>query len=182
MPLASLAFPTLRKRPRPQLLEFIARLQTLIEADGQIDLDEYCLAKLVQVQVIDALNPGAAFARSRVKLVDCIDEARDLFALIAYYGNDNAERAKQAFLHAVEMALPGQVLMYARPDAWQAALDTALHKLDRLGPPGKELVVRGLTRAISDDGVVSLAESELLRVVCAALHCPLPPILRADAD
>lgn len=178
LPLASLAFPTLRKRPRAQLQKFIAQLQTLIEADGQTSLDEYCLAKLVQVQVLDALDPGAAFARSRVKLADCIEETRDLFALVAYYGNDDPERAKQAFLHAVNEAMPEQNLLYARPDAWQASLDAALLKLDRLGPPGKELVVRGLTRAISDDGVVTLAESELLRMVCAALHCPLPPMLQ----
>ena len=52
--------------------------------------------------------------------------------------------------------------------------------LDRLAPAGKELVVAGLTRAISEDGTVRVAEAELLRVIAAALHCPLPPLL-ADA-
>jgi tellurite resistance protein len=35
-----------------------------------------------------------------------------------------------------------------------------------------------LTRAISADGMVSVAEAELLRTICAALHCPLPPLLQ----
>jgi len=39
-------------------------------------------------------------------------------------------------------------------------------------------VVRGLTQAISADGLLNVAEAELLRTVCAALHCPLPPILQ----
>jgi hypothetical protein len=38
-----------------------------------------------------------------------------------------------------------------------------------------------MTRAISSDGVVTVAEAELLRTVCAALHCPLPPLLQGAA-
>ena len=32
------------------------------------------------------------------------------------------------------------------------------------------------------DAQVSVAEAELLRVVCASLHCPLPPMLEAPAS
>lgn len=63
---------------------------------------------------------------------------------------------------------------YAPPADWPVRLDAALVQLDRLDTAGKELVVRGLTRAIREDGQVRVAEAELLRVVCAALHCPLP--------
>jgi len=83
----------------------------------------------------------------------------------------------RAYLGAIDNVLPGQTLPYAPPADWAGALDRALPKLDRLSPAGKELVVSGLTRAISDDGRVELAEAELLRVVCASLHCPLPPML-----
>ena len=77
--------------------------------------------------------------------------------------------------------LPGRALPYAPPDDWIGALDRALPTLDRLAPAGKELVVGALTRAIGEDGVVSVAEAELLRTITAALHCPLPPLL-ANAD
>jgi hypothetical protein len=33
-----------------------------------------------------------------------------------------------------------------------------------------------LAEAISADGVITVGEAELLRTICAALHCPLPPI------
>ena len=59
-----------------------------------------------------------------------------------------------------------------------AALDEVWPKLDRLEPMGKELLIEGLVAAISHDGQVSVAEAELLRTVCASLHCPLPPMLR----
>ena len=31
--------------------------------------------------------------------------------------------------------------------------------------------------AVSHDGRISIAEAELLRTICGALHCPLPPML-----
>jgi len=56
-------------------------------------------------------------------------------------------------------------------------MDGALRALDLLAPAGKELLLRGLTAAISADGKVSVSEAELLRTICASLHCPLPPQL-----
>ena len=63
-----------------------------------------------------------------------------------------------------------------------AALDEVWPKLDRLEPMGKELLIEGLVAAISHDGQVSVAEAELLRTVCASLHCPLPPMLEHAAS
>lgn len=179
LPLAALAFPALRRRPRPQLAVFIDTLKSLIEADGEIALEEYCLAKLVTLQVMDALSPAAASAIGRVKLPDAEREIADLFSIVARYGHDDERGAMRAYLSGIDEVLPGVASTYAPPSDWTAALDRALARLDRLAPAGKELIVRGLVRAISEDGVVSVAESELLRTVCAALHCPLPPLINA---
>ena len=59
----------------------------------------------------------------------------------------------------------------------QRALDEVWPVLDTLEPMGKELLVEGLVAAVSHDGRLNVAEAELLRVVCASLHCPLPPML-----
>ncbi|HEY6984664.1 MAG TPA: M48 family metallopeptidase [Rhodanobacteraceae bacterium] len=177
LPLASLAFPALRRRPRPQLAAFTETLNALIAADGRVDLDEYCLAKLIGLQVFESLSPASALVIGRVKLPEVEREVASLLAIVANHGNDDEKAAERAFLAAVDVVLPGQALRYVPPENWAAALDAAFAKLDRLAPAGKELIVAGLTRAISDDGQVRIAESELLRTVCAALHCPLPPML-----
>lgn len=174
LPLAQLAFPALKRRPRPELERFTATLDALIRADGRVELDEYCLAKLVQVQVIAALDPAADFKPGSVRLVDAADSLRDLCALVAHFGHDDEDAGRRAFLLAMAEALPAATALYAIPEHWQGALDAALAQLARLGPEGKELTVRALIRAIAADGVVSVAESELLRVVCAVLGCPLP--------
>ena len=36
--------------------------------------------------------------------------------------------------------------------------------------------VEALTHAIAHDRRVAVVEAELLRTICAALHCPLPPL------
>jgi hypothetical protein len=142
-----------------------------------VALPEYCLVKLVSLQVTDALDPSAARVTGSRKLPQCERELAALFALVARYGHDDARTAERAYQLGLEEVLPGRAIAYAPPRDWQSALDAALAQLDRLQMPGKELVVRGLVRAISEDGSVSVAEAELLRVVCAALHCPLPLLL-----
>jgi Zn-dependent protease with chaperone function len=181
LPLAQLAFPALKRRPRPEVDAFVKALDAMIHADGRVDLEEYCLAKLVQSQVIAALDPSASFKAGTLKLADARDELRDLAALVAHFGNDDDDSARRAFQMAMQEALPNAGVMYALPDDWQAALDGALGKLVRLRPEGKQLVVHALTRAIAADGKVTVAESELLRVACATLGCPLPPLLADEA-
>ncbi len=174
LPLAALAFPALRRLPRAQIERLVETLQALAHADGRVELDEYCLATLVRVQILDALNPAHGFVVGSLRLVDCRNEFALIAGLVARFGHDDSASAKHAFLLAIEDALPGTTIEYAPPQAWQEQLDVALARLDRLNSASKELVVRGLTRAICEDNRVRVAEAELLRVVCAALHCPLP--------
>ncbi|EQD35693.1 peptidase M48 Ste24p [mine drainage metagenome] len=149
----------------------------MAHADGEVALDEYCLATLVRVQALDALDPARGFVAGSRKLVDCKDQALLVLALLAEFGHDDDAGAARAFQLGVQEMLPDLDASYVPPGDWQAQLDAALAQLDRLAPAGKELLVRGLTRAVREDGQVRVAEAELLRVVCAALHCPLPLVL-----
>lgn len=180
LPLASLAFPTLRRLPRQQLQIFVTALDRLIAADGQVQFQEYCLAKLVAIQVIDALDPAATLVIGRLKLGQVKLDLGNLFSIVAAYGHDDVESARRAFLQGMNELGTQEAMSYAPPLDWALALDRALPRLNQLAPLAKELVVRGLTLAISADGLISVAEAELLRTVCAALHCPLPPILQRD--
>jgi Zn-dependent protease with chaperone function len=179
LPLAALAFPALRRRPRPQLTAFTEALDALIAADGRVDLGEYCLAKLIALQVVESLSPAAAAAIGRTKLAAVAGDLAALLAIVAHYGHADERDAERAYLTAINEALTDLALPYAVPADWAAALDRALPLLDRLAPAGKELVVTALVRSISADGRVCVAGAELLRTICAALHCPLPPLLES---
>lgn len=175
LPLAQLAFPALRRQPRPQLQTFLIALNELIQADGEVHLEEYCLAKLVTVQVMDALDPSRARPTGSSKLTVCASEVADAIAIVAEYGADNEADAERAYLVGMNEAVPGDIAPYVQRSEWMVALDRALPILDTLTSAGKELLVRGLTAAIGADGKVSVTEAEMLRTICAALHCPLPP-------
>ena len=66
---------------------------------------------------------------------------------------------------------------YDPPENWVPQMDTALDHLDRLPAMAKEELVKALSAAIAHDGKVTVSEAELLRAVCATLHCPLPPFV-----
>jgi len=177
LPLASLAFPALRRRPRPELEKFIACTETLIHIDGQVGLFEYCLARMLRRQVIEALDPSRHRPSGKRKLAACGEALRDLFSVIAHHGHGDAGQARQAFASGIAQVLPRSALTYQPPGDWVAAMDAALPALDGLEPMGKQLLVEGLVLTTSHDGRLTVAESELLRTVCACLHCPLPPVL-----
>jgi Zn-dependent protease with chaperone function len=178
LPLVALALPALRRRPRPQLSRFMAVVEELIRTDGQVSVEEYCLARLIRVQVIDALDPAGARGAGRVKLPQVEAQVSALLAIVASHGHSDRSAAARAYVAGMREVLPDSVRVYAPPGDWLAILDAAMTRLDHLVPAGKEMLVRGLTRAISDDGTVTVAEAELLRTLCAALHCPLPPLLQ----
>ena len=61
--------------------------------------------------------------------------------------------------------------------ASQTAVATFEHLIADDAPARAEQVLESITAAISHDGRINVAESELLRTICGVLHCPLPAML-----
>ena len=179
LPLASLAFPLLRRRPRPELQQFMDTVYALVHADGEVSLFEYCLGRLLQTQVAESLDPARAWVPGRLRLNAAAAPATQLLAIVAQAGHTNPADAPRAFVAGLARVFPRLNAQYSPPDNTLAALDEIWPKLDALEPLAKELLIEGLVAAISHDGQVTVAEAELLRTVCASLHCPLPPMLDA---
>jgi Zn-dependent protease with chaperone function len=177
LPLASLAFPILRRRPRPQLQQFMDTVYSLVHADGEVDLFEYCLGRLLHTQVTEALDPTRSWVPGRKKLTDATDAVVTLLAVVAQAGHANPADAPRAYIAGLARVFPRLNAPYSPPANRQAALEGVWSDLDALEPMAKELLIEGLVAAISHDGKVTVAEAELLRTVCASLHCPLPPML-----
>ena len=64
---------------------------------------------------------------------------------------------------------------------WTESLDNALPALDRLRPAAKGKLVKALIATVMADNRVAVTEMELLRVVCAIIHVPLPMISGSEA-
>ncbi len=179
LPLASIAFPQLHRLARPLLTKMVGTLDALIGADGRIALFEYCLARMLRVQVTDALDPSHARVIGSSKLASVRDHAIRVLAILAQQGSDSPESAQRAFQAGLRELWPQEAFAYAPPPEWVAGLDESLTRINRLDAIGKQMLVAALVRTVSEDGKLSVEEGELLRAVCASLHCPLPPLLAA---
>jgi Zn-dependent protease with chaperone function len=178
MPLAMIAFPVLRLRPRPELATFLDTVHAVIHADGKVSLFEYCLGRMLEIHLREALDPSRHVRFGRRKPGGVKQEFATLLAVIAQAGNpDDPDAARRAYLAGMQRVLPRDHLPYAPPAAGITALDDVWGPLDALDPLAKEVMVEALTAAASHDGRLSVAEVELLRTICAVLHCPLPPVL-----
>jgi len=177
LPLAALAFPVLRLRPRPDLDRFIDTVFAVVNADGEVSLFEYCLGRLLMVQVLESLDPSRYARFGRRKPGNVRNEFAILLAVVAQAGHEDAASAQRAYLAGLQRVLPRDHLPYAPPSNGVLALDGVWEPLDALDPLAKQAMVEAVTAAVSHDGRVSVAESELLRTICGVLHCPLPPML-----
>ncbi len=177
LPLAALAFPVLRLRPRPDLDVFLDAMHAVVHADGKVSLFEYCLDRLLHVQVSESLDPSRHARFGRRKLSDVRSEVSTLLCVVAQSGHDDPTTAQRAYLAGIQRVLPRDHLPYLPRANGVLALDEIWAPLDALDPLAKQALVEAITAAISHDGRVSVAEAELLRTICAVLHCPLPPML-----
>ncbi len=178
LPLAELAFPALRQRPRARVLELITVANALVHADGRVEMFEYCLATLVATLARDALAPAATRIGHR-KLHEARDSAVTLLAVLAAHGHRDEADARRGFQAGLARLYPNSPTPFAPPRDWVSALDAVWPALDRLRPEAKEMLVEALLVCADHDGRIEVVEAELLRTVCALLHCPLPPALRS---
>ena len=175
LPLAALAFPALKQLPEGRQQTLLEALDALVRADGKVDLNEYCLARLLRMQLQEARQPRSTPIDGLKKLPACRDSVSLVCAIVAAGGCSDEASARRAWLLAMQHAFPGEAIEWPPPPAaWQAPLEHALDDLDGLMPMAKELLIQSLLAAIRADGQVSVEEAELLRVICASLHCPVP--------
>ena len=168
-------FPALRRLPREERMRLLACLERLIVLDGRIDMFEYALATLARVYLEDELQPNPR--RHSLKLEQTSVELQTVFSTLARHGGSDETSARHAYELGLRHVLPASQLPYQPVAGWPQAMDRALKCLDRLVPAAKEKLIEALVRTIGQDGRMTPAEAELLRAICASLHCPLPPLV-----
>jgi hypothetical protein len=100
-----------------------------------------------------------------------------LFATLATFGNPDARQARMSYEAGMQSVMPMHRPPYLAIEDWPRRLSESLKRLEKLQPFAKKAVIEGLVKTIAHDDALSIEEAELLRTVCAALHCPLPPLL-----
>jgi hypothetical protein len=159
-------------------MQLMSCLNGMLQREGKISLTSYVLRKLTQVHLRDDLQPGAR-ARS-LPLSVLTSEAGVVISALAQHGHLEADKARRAYEAGMYALFPRERPPYTPTEDWPA-LDRALSRLDQLMPIAKEQFVEAMVRTVTHDQQLTISEAELLRAVCASIHCPLPPLMDAIA-
>ncbi len=168
-------FAALRQLTHEDRVQLMACLNGMLPRDGDVALHSYVLRKLAQMHLRDDLNPSARV--SRLTLQDVQQDAQVLFSVIARHGHDDETSARRAYEAGMHHLFPRERPAYGVTGAWATALDVALSRLDQLAPIAKEQLIEALVATVTHDQQLTIGEAELLRAVCASVHCPLPPLV-----
>jgi hypothetical protein len=175
LPLLGGIVPALRRLPRETRRQILECLAALNRVDGQISVFEYTLATLAQEYLAEGLRPGRL--PRPVSLRDVTAELQILFSTLAAHGHGGESQARLAYDAGISRLSLKTAPPYRPLPGWAGAMDGALRCLDRLAAQDKSRLIEGLAATVALDGTVTVSEGELLRAVCAALHCPLPPLV-----
>ena len=173
LPVLQRAFPALRRATVPQRKMLGQLANDLIHTHDEVF--EFCLAKLLETLLNDELEAKAP--HGTLTLEDAMDEIALLFATLAQIGAQDERAARMAYEVGITSVFPMRRPEFAHVPDWQKRLSVALPRLQRLHPFAKRAVIEGLVKTVANDEWLMDEEAELLRTVCALLHCPLPPIL-----
>ncbi len=176
LPLLELCFPALKERPAGQLRFLLDLIDVVHGVLPEPGLHEYAFRQLLLHSLDASLYPShkSRFRATHFGKKRSAEAAVDLLWIVAAHGHSDANAAQQAFRHGLaELGLPeasgGRRALVATSDI--------LHDLNGLIGRDMQRLLAGLISTISHDGKITLDESELMRLVSAALDCPLPPIV-----
>jgi Zn-dependent protease with chaperone function len=175
LPAVQQLFPALRRLSLAERHKLRGVVDRLALADNRIDVFEYCLALLLASSLYDELEAGSLHGNA--SLMQEVDAIHVLFCVLASQGASHRPLANPSYEAGISTVLPKNRPEYREVHEWPGALRDALARLVHLKPVAKKILIEGMVRCIGHDGRMTVEEGELLRTVCATLHCPLPPIL-----
>lgn len=180
LPLLEISIPELKRRPPDHVSKVLATVQALNEADGQTDIFEYLMAKIIAQHLWESVNPQQVKLSGKKSLSLVIDQALAVIAVLAMHGNEGSAAVESAYRAGSVLLGADATASVPDIDDWIESLDDALPALDQLKPVDKEKLVKALIATVMADNKVAVAEMELLRVVCSVIHVPLPMISGGD--
>ena len=181
LPLFEIAFPEIKRRPPDYVSKVLATIKALIEADGRTEVFEYLLAKIIAQHLWESMNPQRVRLSGKKQLKPVVDKAVDVIAVLAMHGHDRDEEAQSAFKAGLEILGIDRQTPIPSVEDWSVVMDQALSSLDELKPAEKEKLVKAMIATVMADNKIAVTEMELLRVVCAVIHVPLPMITGGEA-
>jgi uncharacterized tellurite resistance protein B-like protein len=125
------------------------------------------------------MHPSRRSKSQRASREPVRQAAIELLRIVARYGHSDSAEQKRAFAAGTALfgKWGGKFSYEAEHKYTVAVLDQSLEILLALNGDGKRMLLEAITAVVMSDKSLSVAETELIRAICASLDCPLPPIL-----
>lgn len=174
LPCLELAIAALRPLTRAERATLLQALDRIVRGDGRISLSEWVVLGFLKKH----LQPGAAKAvNPRYRSYRAVrQELQTLLSIMAGLGAPEPAQQQALYGRTLGSFFTGVTAQTSRPQASSRDLYQGLRKLNQLSPLLKPAVIDACGDCVSHDGLVSVREYELMRLVADQLDCPLPPL------
>ncbi|WP_018295259.1 M48 family metallopeptidase [Mariprofundus ferrooxydans] len=178
IPLLELLMPALKELSGMQYRIFRGNVKLLIKANEQLSMREYMLHRMLLRHLAPAFEAVQPAANKQLGVEAVVADLGIVVAMLVRLGR-HVQPAK-VYRQAMEQVAGAVEEPMPRADlCTMARLDASLNHLRDAAPSIQQQVVASCAAAVIADGHVSVRETEMLRAVCDALECPMPPLAEA---
>ena len=183
--LIDLSIPALKRLQSDEYERFLSIMRKLIESDGQVDLFEFMLEKIVH-RHLDLFFVRKPEPKVRYKAVQQLEnESAVLLSTLAQLGSSLPEQVQHAYREGareIELAIGGELPMADGRDCGLQQIGAALDKFDHAAPMVKKALLVACGKTVMADKEIVGDEAELLRAIADTIGCPIPPFVKADPE
>lgn len=175
LPLLEIALATLKSSAGKTSEHILETCMDLIKGDKRITFTEFVYGFLIKQE----LHPPEKRGRQITSLESVQEELAVVIATLAKSSQCPEAQIESGFRQIMGYFSHEDFSHWLSKPMSPSRLETALFRLGLLSPLLKQPVIDALVDCVLLDDRVTIRERELLRAVCAALGCPMPPILNA---
>ncbi len=181
--LIDLCIPTLRHLSLGEYERFRGQLHELIASDGQVDLFEFMLLRLVTRHLDYHFFHKSPDPIRFHRLQPVKQEVGVVLSTLAAMSHpDDGAATERAFVQAAAHLSKAYLVEIPRqgPEACGLReIGSALDRLAQASPALKKRLIEACSLSVMEDGALSSREAELIRAVADSIGCPIPPFVRA---
>ncbi len=179
LPLVNLALPALRQLRPDESEQFSHALQWLTESDGQIEIFEFVLQKIVRRHLASQSGETRPTSIQYHTLKPLVPDCSVVLSALANVSSSNAGEIEKGFQAGASLlrAKAAGLQLLPREKSGLEQLDTALDRLALAAPQIKKNVLEACVQVVGADGLIQEREAELLRAIADTLDCPIPPFV-----
>jgi Zn-dependent protease with chaperone function/uncharacterized tellurite resistance protein B-like protein len=174
LPMIDKTIPALKLLSADQYTEFKQMLIKLVQADGKIDLFEWCLYRMILQYLNPTFDKAKAIKAKYGNVKKISSEIETVLSFVANHGNDSLEDAMESFDLATSSAGFTGLQLQAKTSSFKT-LNVALDTLTQAFPHVKGRVMKALAACVRAHGV-EVVERELVQTIAAILECPTPDL------